>query len=147
MSASYNQTVQDLKSVKPRRTTEFCPWTYTPTTVTLHEVPLSTVSRVHINSLIAAGNAVPATVQWFQCNWQKCTELSCGLFAAIAGDLDPLCVTRSLRSAWLLQYAPTDINRRLDVELVRERAVRQVTVRGKKTTGDMTSMNSAEQTK
>ena len=65
----------------------------------------------------------------------KCTELTCGLFAAIAGDLDPLCVTRSLRSASLLHYAPTDINRRLEVELVRERAIRQVTVRGKSQPG------------
>ena len=102
---------------------------YSPRSASLYGQP-----GAHI-SLTAAGNAVPAMVQWFQCNWQKCTQLACGPFAAIASDLDPLCVIRSLRSALPLQYAPTDINRRLDVELVRERAIRQVTVRGKSQPG------------
>ena len=27
---------------------------------------------------------------WFQCNWQNCTELSSGVFASTAADLDPV---------------------------------------------------------
>ena len=51
------------------------------------------IKWVHSISLVAVRNPVTSTVlAWFQCKWQNCTELSSGVFASTAADLDLLVV-------------------------------------------------------